>query len=75
MFSPDGTKVAYTENILGARQVVVVNAADGGNKTVVTGHTTGGPISLNWSPDGSRIVYGGHVDRGHLAQPGPATGP
>ncbi|HEX2119845.1 MAG TPA: PKD domain-containing protein, partial [Acidimicrobiales bacterium] len=42
VFSPDGTKVAYTENINGARQVVVVNAADGGNKTVVTGHTTGG---------------------------------
>ena len=56
-FSPDGTKVAYVEIVHGARQVVVVNAADGGNKTVVTGHTTGGPISLNWSPDGSRIVY------------------
>ncbi|HET7721436.1 MAG TPA: hypothetical protein VFK43_15825, partial [Acidimicrobiales bacterium] len=57
VFSPDGSKVAYVEIINGARQVVVVNAADGGNKTVVTGHTTGGPISLNWSPDGSRIVY------------------
>jgi hypothetical protein len=57
VFSPDGAKVAYVEIINGARQVVVVNAADGGNKTVVTGHTTGGPISLSWSPDRSRIVY------------------
>jgi hypothetical protein len=57
VFSPDGTKVAYVEIVNGARQVVVVDAADGGNKTVLTGHTTGGPISLNWSPDGSRLVY------------------
>ena len=57
VFSPDGSRVAYVEIANGARQVVTVDAADGGNKTVVTGHTTGGPTSLSWSPDGSRIVY------------------
>ncbi|MGH9263846.1 MAG: hypothetical protein ACRD1D_04070 [Acidimicrobiales bacterium] len=57
VFSPDGTKVAYVEVLNGSRQVVVVDAADGGNKTVVTNDTTWGASNPAWSPAGSHIVY------------------
>ena len=56
IWSPDGSKVAYTKATNGVRQVFVANA-DGTGTTAVTANTTWQASSPAWSPDGSRIVY------------------
>jgi hypothetical protein len=58
MWSPDGSKVAYTATVDGRRQVHVTNR-DGTATTVVTTSTTWHASSPAWSPDGSRILYVG----------------
>ena len=55
LFSPDGSKVAYTGRQDGNTDVYVVDAA-GGEPVRLTYHP-GGDVALGWTPDGSRIVF------------------
>lgn len=56
VFSPDGSRIAYTASANGGRQVFVMNR-DGSNPVAVTASATWNASSPAWSPDGSRIVY------------------
>jgi Tol biopolymer transport system component len=58
VWSPDGTKVAYTTSSGNGRQVFVVNA-DGTGTVAVTSLTTWQASVPAWSPDGSRIAFQG----------------
>ncbi|MDQ3897609.1 MAG: PKD domain-containing protein [Actinomycetota bacterium] len=58
VWSPDGSRIAYTNAPNGVRQVFVANA-DGTGTAAVTSNTTWNASSPAWSPDGSRIVYSG----------------
>jgi Tol biopolymer transport system component len=55
VWSPDGTKLAFTSTRSGLSQVFVVAAA-GGNAVQVT-HESGGAFAPTWSADGSAIIY------------------
>ena len=56
VWSPDGSRVAYTAAPNGRRQVHVVNR-DGSGAVAITNSTTWNASSPTWSPDGSRIAY------------------
>ncbi len=55
-YSPDGTRLAFSSNRLGAREIWVSDAT-GENAIAVT--RFGGPVtgSPKWSPDGRQIVF------------------
>jgi TolB protein len=55
VWSPDGTKIAYTTVTGGAYQIAVMNA-DGTSQTQLTTGPNGSFFS-GWSPDGSRMAY------------------
>jgi len=55
IFSPDGSRIAYTGRLEGNVDVYVVNAA-GGEPVRLTYHP-GTDIALGWTPDGSRILF------------------
>ncbi len=55
IFSPDGTRVAYTCRQDGNTDVYVVGAG-GGEPVRVTYHP-GADVALDWTPDGSRILF------------------
>jgi tricorn protease len=55
VFSPDGTKVAYTSRMDGNTDVYVVDAA-GGVPFRLTYHP-GTDIAVGWTPDGARVVF------------------
>jgi Tol biopolymer transport system component len=54
VWSPDGSKIAFTSNRDGKYQIYVMNA-DGSGAYQVTSGTE--DFSPDWSPDGSKIVY------------------
>jgi dipeptidyl aminopeptidase/acylaminoacyl peptidase len=56
-WSPDGTKIAYTDQPIGgtSSEIWVMNA-DGSGKTQLTS-APGFNENPNWSPDGSRLVF------------------
>jgi tricorn protease len=55
IFSPDGTKVAYTSRVEGNADVYVVDAA-GGVPFRLTYHPAN-DVAMGWTPDGTRIVF------------------
>ena len=55
IFSPDGTKIAFTSNRDGNTEIYVMNA-DGTDQTRIT-NRPGGDSQPNWSPDGTRIAW------------------
>jgi tricorn protease len=55
IFSPDGTRVAYTCRQDGNVDVYVVDAG-GGEPVRITYHP-GTDVALDWTPDGSRILF------------------
>jgi tricorn protease len=55
MFSPDGSKVAYSSHIDGNTDVYVVDAA-GGVPVRLTYHP-GYDVALGWTPDGARVLF------------------
>jgi len=56
LFSPDGTKVAFTKGVDGNTDVYVVDAA-GGVPTRLTYHPDA-DVALGWTPDGTRVLFG-----------------
>ncbi|MGC4108475.1 MAG: S9 family peptidase [Thermomicrobiales bacterium] len=63
LWSPDSTQIAYISQREGDRPVaiVVMPFAAGGEAKVVTSHLTP-PMSLAWSPDGTKLLYNLTVD-------------
>jgi tricorn protease len=55
LFSPDGTKVAFTSRVDGNTDVYFVDAA-GGVPVRLTYHP-GVDVALGWTPDGTHIVF------------------
>ncbi|HEX8069449.1 MAG TPA: SBBP repeat-containing protein [Pyrinomonadaceae bacterium] len=53
-WSPDGTKIVFSNGFLTPSDLYVVNA-DGTNQTRLT--TNGNSIMPSWSPDGAKIVF------------------
>lgn len=56
VFSPDGTKIAYSYGTLMAGEIRVIDLAGNLLKTVATG-LSGTPRFPTWSPDGSKIAF------------------
>jgi WD40 repeat protein len=56
MFSRDGTKLLYLRGLLGGRVELVVANADGTGAKVVS-PAVDGLDQVDWSPDGTRLVY------------------
>src|SRR5581483_7221694 len=66
-WSPDGSKLAFSDDEAGTENIYVVDA-DGGNRVRLT---TGAPFDQGptWSPDGTRIAYtrwNGSTDSGDI---------
>jgi Tol biopolymer transport system component len=55
MFSPDGTKIAFTSGRDGNTEIYVMNT-DGSEQTRITDRP-GGDSQPSWSPDGGRIAW------------------
>ncbi len=58
-FSPDGSRVAFVGQHLGAAQIFVLTLADPVPRPVTSGETV--PMGPVWSPDGRRIAFVGRV--------------
>jgi len=60
-YSPDGTRIAFSSNRAGSREIWVADA-NGENSQVLTNF--GGPVAgtPRWSPDGKEIVFDGRPD-------------
>ena len=54
-WSPDGTKIAFSQVISGTYQVTIMNA-DGSGQTQITNGANDSYFA-NWSPDGSKMVF------------------
>ncbi|MGN6485837.1 MAG: alpha/beta fold hydrolase [Thermomicrobiales bacterium] len=62
VWSPDGSKLAFTSLRDGDKpHTVVVLGFDGGEPEIVSRHATP-PSGLAWSPDGTRLAYSAAVD-------------
>jgi tricorn protease len=67
-FSPDGTKIAFTAEYSGTKQVYVIDA-EGGQPRQLTFYNDVGPVPprggvdnrvVDWSPDGKQILFNPH---------------
>jgi Tol biopolymer transport system component len=54
-FSPDGTRIAFTSERVGNREIYVMNA-DGSKQTNLTKHSAQ-DVAPTWSPDGTSIAF------------------
>jgi dipeptidyl aminopeptidase/acylaminoacyl peptidase len=72
-WSPDGRQLAYVATVDGATALLVMPAA-GGESRVVVSHAR--PIQeIAWSPDGASIAYVTEIDATPAVAPGPNTPP
>src|SRR6266511_3929539 len=55
MFSPDGSKIAFTSNRDGTTEIYVMNT-DGSDQSRIT-YRPGGDSQPSWSPDGTQIAW------------------
>jgi Tol biopolymer transport system component len=58
--SPDGSRIAFTSNRTGSKEIWIANA-DGSNQTQLTSFNGPSVGSPRWSPDGKRIVFDGYA--------------
>jgi Tol biopolymer transport system component len=72
VWSPDGSRIAFTSTRAGVSQVFVV-AAGGGSAEQVT-HEAGGAFSPAWSGDGTGIVFVSGTGTSSLRQVNVSTG-
>ena len=56
VWSPDGTKIAYSRNLSGNFEIYVMNA-DGSSPTRLTTNRTADDAYPDWSPDGTKIAF------------------
>jgi Tol biopolymer transport system component len=57
VLSPDGTRIAFQDETNAGSRLVIVDAADGGNRTVVFPRANVYYSSIAWYPDGSRLLF------------------
>jgi Tol biopolymer transport system component len=55
-WSPDGTEIAFTREVRGSAEIVLMNA-DGSGVRQLTGDRAANEQHPAWSPDGGRIAY------------------
>ncbi len=55
MWSPDGSLIAFDQDVSGSRAIVVVDAAGGNKRVISESHRRARAPA--WSPDGGRIAY------------------
>jgi hypothetical protein len=55
-WSPDGTRILFTRNIVGGFDDIFVMNTDGTGVTNLT-NNPGGYFSPKWSPDGARVIF------------------
>ncbi|HEX8628542.1 MAG TPA: DPP IV N-terminal domain-containing protein [Catenuloplanes sp.] len=69
-FSPDGTRIAYSQN----DNIHVVDVATGATRAVTTDGSANGTVP-DWSPDGEHILYAGNTEFFTVpAEGGPSIG-
>lgn len=57
-FSPDGKKIAYYENTVNDQSgLYIINTNGSGKKQVLPGISFGTGAIIDWSPDGSKLVF------------------
>ena len=61
VWSPDGTRVAFTSTRAAGNMDIYVMDADGTNQTRLTTEA-GNDLYAAWSPDGSRLAFASHRD-------------
>ena len=57
VYSPDGSKIAFTRYGATNAEILVMNSADGSDKQNLTQTRGADEYGPDWSPDGSRIVF------------------
>jgi TolB protein len=62
LWSPNGTRIAFTTGYESNTDVAIANA-DGTGVRLLTPETPGSDFSLWWSPDGSKILFGSDRSR------------
>jgi TolB protein len=67
-FSPDGSQIAFRRQLRGQRSAIFVVSANGGRARRVVAPAGGVADKIDWSPDGSRIVFSAPVF-GQAGQP------
>jgi Tol biopolymer transport system component len=67
-FAPDGRQIAFRRQLRGRRSAIFVVGANGGRARRVVAPAGGVADKIDWSPDGSRIVFSAPVF-GQAGQP------
>lgn len=57
VYSPDGSKVAYADNVNGKYAIYVMNTDGSGDPVLVYEHASYDLRSPSWSPDGSELIW------------------
>jgi TolB protein len=67
-FSPDGRRIAFRRQLREPRSAIFVVSASGGRARRVVAPAGGVADKLDWSPDGSRIVFSAPAEFGQNGQ-------